>query len=295
MVAVDHPHDALAIASEAAEAASAIGDEVALARVVYRVCDIALDLPDRAVADRWMPGLLSLPHSAADRLEAEALDALYREMVEPRRHPTRQRLAEISDEMVSLAGAWTPEIGAARICVELWQGRLDLAQRMSRTITEIPPLLAHVIELEFGTLSGPPWLGAWPGFGGSTVPHNERALLHRLRGEDSVSDELLRERYTERVADVGHSFQRFTPFFPGAISAALGPAATNPPVASFRTWIDDPPFPGLWVVHRVIVALLLAEKLRDPELARGALETLQQTDADETVRLWISTRAQRLL
>jgi hypothetical protein len=94
----------------------------------------------------------------------------------------------------------------------------------------------------------------------------------------------------------GHAFQRFTPFFPGALTAALGPADTAPPLAWLESWIFEPPLPGLWAVHRCMTAMLLAE--RDPDNARRyagpALETLNTVDPDPRVRRWIEERLRRL-
>ena len=89
--------------------------------------------------------------------------------------------------------------------------------------------------------------------------------------------------------------QRFSPYFPGALISALGPADTEPDIAWLLGWIHDPPFPGLWIVHRAICAALLSERADPPEpgLAEAALRLLRSTNADESVRQWIGERVER--
>jgi hypothetical protein len=94
---------------------------------------------------------------------------------------------------------------------------------------------------------------------------------------------------------IGSGRQRFSPYFPGALVAALGPPDTEPDVAWLLRWIHEPPFPGLWVVHRAICALLLSERDEPPEpgLADTAMQLLESTNADDSVRKWIRERVER--
>jgi hypothetical protein len=129
-----------------------------------------------------------------------------------------------------------------------------------------------------------------------TKAHYEFALLAYLRGDYDSGDALLRERYARLLEETGQPIQRFTPYFPGALVAALGPSDTAPAVEWLFDWIEKPPFPGYWLVHRAIAALLLAE-LRDPrraELSEASLNLLDVALPDPHVRRWIAARAHQL-
>jgi hypothetical protein len=115
-----------------------------------------------------------------------------------------------------------------------------------------------------------------------------------LRGEPDLADELLRQRFNHRIAESGHAFQRFSPFFAGALVAALGPADTQPDVDWLRHIVLRPAFPRMWVAHRAVVALLLAERTRDRQLAREALALLSAVPADPVVWQWMAERAHRV-
>jgi hypothetical protein len=148
--------------------------------------------------------------------------------------------------------------------------------------------------LECRALAGPPWsfddIPTLP----STAAHNERALLHYLREEREQGDALLRERHADRVRDVGHAFQRFTPVFPGALVAALGPLDTAPNAEWLIQWIIDPPLSGMWVVHRAIAAMLLAERGGDRALVTAAHRLLEQANPDAIVASWIRRRLEQV-
>ena len=129
----------------------------------------------------------------------------------------------------------------------------------NRVRDHLPPQMAALYELVLRELEGPPWsLEGLELLDTTTLHHYERALLHLLRDEQAEADALFRERYEDRKRMTGSARQRFSPYFPGALISALGPPDTEPDVAWLLGWIHRPPFPGLWVVHRAICALLLS-------------------------------------
>jgi hypothetical protein len=95
----------------------------------------------------------------------------------------------------------------------------------------------------------------------------------------------------------GHSFVRFAYFYPGPLASVLGPPDTEPDVDLATHWVFDAPLPGMWIVHRAIVAVLLAERGTGPthRLAEAALGLLRQARPDPDVQWWIKQRAQALL
>jgi hypothetical protein len=179
----------------------------------------------------------------------------------------------------------------------LWQGRHAEFAGAYLEIETLPHHLRAMTELHARAIAGPPWEIGGIELPEGTAAHNELALLHLLRGDVDGANTLLIERYRDRVTDAGHAYQRFTPVFPGALIAALGPAETTPNVEWLIGCIRQPVFPGLWVVHRAIAALLLAERdVHQPrQLVRDAIRLIESVPADASVRAWIIDRAQALL
>jgi hypothetical protein len=184
----------------------------------------------------------------------------------------------------------------AAVCSLLWQGRARDARRLfgARIVGRHPDQAVALYELVLRALEGDPWRIDNVDVPATTVTHYDRALLHMLRGEQHAADTLCRERYEDRRRVSGSGRQRFSPYFPGALIAALGPPDTEPDVDWLLGWIHDPPFPGLWVVHRAICALLLSERAEPPEpgLADHAIRLLGFADADDSVLAWIGARAE---
>ena len=94
----------------------------------------------------------------------------------------------------------------------------------------------------------------------------------------------------------GTGRQRFSPYFPGALVAALGRPTPNPTSTWLLDWIHRPTFPGR--VGRapgdLRAAALRARRAPEPDLADAAVRLLDSTDADDSVRQWISERARAI-
>jgi len=184
------------------------------------------------------------------------------------------------------------------VCNLTWNGWPGTARHLfdDRVCADLPPQLAALYELVLRELEGPPWpLEGLEVLDLTTLHHYDRAFMHLLRDEQAEADALFRDRYADRKRTSGSARQRFSPYFPGALISALGPPDTEPDVAWLLGWIHEPPFPGLWVVHRAICALLLSERDDPPEpgLAETAMRLLDSTNADDSVRQWIGERAAR--
>jgi hypothetical protein len=236
--------------------------------------------------------------SAGKRIEADVLSTVARAARSTEEDRIDDELLRLADHYLSLGdttGADTPEIAAVSSLE--WSGRSAAARSLLdiRTRHRVPGQLGTLHDLIVRALEGPPWSLDSSMVAQGTSLHHERALLHLLRGDQDDADTLLRERYSDLLMATGSGHQRSSPYFPGALIAALGPADTEPDVAWLLDWIHRPPFPGLWVVHRAICALLLSERADPPEpdLAEAAMRLLDSTNADDSVRQWIGERAER--
>jgi len=295
---IDSPDEALQLAIDAAEKALELGDLALVGRLAIAICDTALEAEAPDVLDRWLPKLTSTPLDASNRIEAVMLSRVARASRSSARTRIDGELLRLADRYLALGDttrADTPEIGA--VCSLAWAGRSDAARQLfdNRVRRHLPTQLAALYELVLRQLHGPPWPVDGLDLPLNTTVHNERALLHFLRGEDAFAAALLRERHEDRLRIAGSGRQRFSPYFPGALISALGPPDTDPDVAWLLGWIHDPPFPGLWVAHRAICAVLLSERAEPPEagLADAGMRLIASTDADPLVRAWISERAAR--
>ena len=294
---IDSPAEALHLAVETAKEALEIGDFANHALLSYATCNTAIDTADLETLHRWLPILLAAPLDAIKRLEAEELAGVVRALSEP--------VPGLEDEFLALADRFV-ELGEASranmpegsaLCSILWRGRTSQARALleERVGDHLSTGTHTLYELVIRALEGPPWRLDGVEFPDLTIIHNERALLHLLRDEHTEADALFRERYAERMSNLGSGRQRFSPYFPGALVAALGPVDTEPDVAWLLGWIHEPPFPGVWIAHRAVCALLLGERAEPPEpgLAEVARRLIESTDADDSVRRWITERAER--
>jgi hypothetical protein len=298
MVNIDYPHEAMALAKEAADVARSLGDEVAYGRAVYRVCDAALDLCDVDTFEQWRRELDALPLAATQRAEADLLTATFDRARTGQLNGAVEEFIAIADRIRALGeSAIIPP--ATAICAALWSGKVAVAKKLlaGPIGRPLPAVHATLFTLNARVLEGPPWRTEVAAAISGTVTNRELALLHYLRGEREQADHLLIERHIERVGKAGLSFERFTPFFPGPLVAALGPAASDSDRRWLKAWILDAPLPGLWLVHRAIAAVLLAE--RDDEdradMARACLALLERAQPDAPVRRWIEARAHKNL
>jgi hypothetical protein len=294
---IDAPHEALELAIDAAQKALELGDLASVGRLAISICDTALEAESPEALDRWLPYLTSTPLDATSQIEADVLLATAR--AARTGTPTRldRALLAFADRYTALGDvnhADMPEIAA--VCSLAWTGTSGAARRIfdDRVRHDLPAQLTALYELALRALEGPPWPLGDVELPPTTMVHNERALLHLLRGEDPLAHVLLRERYEDRLRTTGSGRQRFSPYFPGALVAALGPADTEPEVGWLLEWIHRPPFPGLWTAHRAICALLLSERSEPPGpgLAATAMRLIESTDADDSVRGWIADRAE---
>jgi hypothetical protein len=298
ILGIDAPAEALELAIDATERAIQIGDFAGTGNLVIAICDTALEAENDAALARWLPELATVPLDATRQLEANLLVTTAR--------AARSRVARRVDaELIDIADAYLalgdvsrsdmPEIAA--ICSLVWIGRSRDARELfeDRVRGHLPSQLAIVYELVLRAVEGEPWRVDDLEPPSTTLPHYERALLHLLRNEPTQADELFRERLADRKRIAGGTRQRFSPHFPGALVAALGPRDTDPDIPWLIEWIVNPTFPGMWIVHRAICALLLAEREHPPVagLEQAAIRLLDSSDADDAVRRWIYERAER--
>ena len=295
---IDAPREALELAVDAAQRALELGDLASGGSLAISICDMALEAESPDELDRWLPRLSSTPLDATRQIEAEVLLAIAGAARAEQAPPIDGVLLRFADRYAAFGDvnrSDMPEIAA--VCSLAWPGRSGAARRIfrDRVRAHVPTHLAVLYELVLRSLEGPPWAMDDLELPRNTMVHNERALLHLLRGEDVIAADLLRERHDDRLRTAGSARQRFSPYFPGALVAALGPPETEPDVAWLLKWIHRPPFPGLWVVHRAICALLLSERAEPPEpgLAETAIRLVDSTNADDSVRRWIGERAAR--
>ncbi len=295
---IDSPEEALALAVDAAEHAIAAGDTASAGILAISVCDTALEAEARDVLTAWIPALGSAPLDAIRSIQAELLRTIAGAALGHASHRIDGELFDLAEryrEIGDTVHGDAPEIGA--VCSLVWEGMADSARRAfdGRVRQRLPHQLASLYELVVRALEGPPWSVKGVDVPeGTTLHHYDRALLHLLRGEQAEADTLFRERYADRVS-MGSTRQRFSPYFPGALISALGPPDTEPDVEWLLGWIHRPPFPGVWISHRVICAVLLSERAQPPQtgLERTAIELLETATADESVRRWITERAER--
>jgi hypothetical protein len=295
---IDFPEEALKLAVDAAEQAALLGDVVSVGALAFAICDTALEAEDVRALERWLPELERANLDTLRRYEADVVGLVAGAAQDLSRPDPRDQLLALADRLVEIgdaSGADTPEIAA--LCVPLWHGRSRDARDLfaHRVAAHLPVQMRTLCELVLRALEGPPWsLDTVDGFA-TTSLNNERALLHLLRGEQTEAELLFRERYADLLNATGSGHQRFSPYFPGALVAALGPPDTEPKIGWLLEWIHRPPFPGLWIAHRGICALLLSERVDPPEpnLHDAALRLLESTNADDAVREWIGERAER--
>ena len=295
---IDAPDEALELAIDGAERALELGDLGSVGPLAIAICDTALEAESAEVLDKWLPRLNSFPLDAMQRIEADILLVTGRAARFGSSPRVDRKLLEFADRYTALGDVRRsdmPEIAA--ICSLAWSGMSSAARGLfdDRVRDHMPRDLSALYELALRALEGPPWsLGGFD-LPETTIAHNERALVHFLRDERSLADSLLRTRYIERRRMIGTAHQRFSPYFPGALVAALGPPDTEPDVNWLLGWINKPPFPGVWIAHRAICAVLLSERADPPEpnLAQAAMRLLDTTNADDSVRQWIGDRAER--
>jgi tetratricopeptide (TPR) repeat protein len=295
---IDSPLEALALAIDAAEKSLELGDLASAARLAIAICDTALEAESVDALDRWLSALRSGPLDAMHQIEADVLMTTAnaaQSLASPRIDRELMKLADQYLAMGDATRADTPHVGA--VCSLEWTGRVKDARALfdHRVRKLLPTQLSALHELVLRALEGPPWRLAGLDTLETTTLHNyDRALLHLLRGEHPDADTLFRERYADRMRMTGSARQRFSPYFPGALISALGPDDTEPDIEWLLGWIHRPPFPGLWIVHRAICALLLSERADPPEagLAETAIRLVDSTTTDDAVRRWIGERAE---
>ncbi len=292
---IDSPDEALALAIDGAQQAIELGDLGSAGRLAIAICDTALEAEAADVLNEWLPRLTSFPLDVSQEIEANFLLTMGTKAVSARPVRIDRELLVVADrqrELGDVTRADEPEIAAA--CSLAWVGMSDAARHLfdERVRSRVPFQIGTVFELVLRAIAGPPWVLDGLDLPETTLPHYDRALLHLLRGEPAIADQLFRERYEDRRRVSGSGRQRFSPYFPGALVAALGPPDTDPRVDWLLEWIHRPRFPGLWIAHRAICALLLAERVNPPEpgLADTAITIIDSTAADASVRAWVSER-----
>ncbi len=177
----------------------------------------------------------------------------------------------------------------AAIAIAMWHGARARADELLER-AGLPAGRREMLGLALRALEGPPWIVDDGQFEGHAA-NNERALLRYLAGDRARGDAFLRARHAA-LRETGSTYQRYNSAFAGALVAALGPPDTEPRVEWLLQQIFDPPFPYLWLVHRAMAALVLAERgheLRRP-LAEQGLVLVGEANADVDVREWLVAR-----
>jgi hypothetical protein len=297
MITLDFPREALVLATEAAEISRSLGDDLAYGRAVYRICDAALDLNDVETFEHWRSELETLRVPAMQRAEADLLLTTYTTLRSGVLEGSTRQFRQVAGRMQTLGEHQPVTATGAIVCSALWQGHVDEARETLSAPLGIPPNVSALFNLIATALAGPEWPADTDAGTSGTLSYPIRALIHYLRGEREAGDQLLVDRYEERIAAAGHAFQRFTPFYPGPLASALGPPSTHPDVDWLCQWIFEPSLPGLWPVNRAISAVVLGERghALASQLASQAIDIVASTKPDAAVAAWITERARALI
>src|SRR5262249_17924495 len=151
---------------------------------------------------------------------AEILSAVLAAATSRRPTPVSEQLFAIAHRMRDAGDSQPAEASFPAVCTLLWSGHLHELRLWTEEFDALPRLHREMLDLHVRALQGPPWTVPHVGADRDTTFHYERALLHYLRGEDSLAAELLRHRRDALVADRGSTVERFTPNFPGALVTA---------------------------------------------------------------------------
>jgi hypothetical protein len=279
------PYEALELLDAARTAASEMGDDLRVAQCDVQIASTAFDLGRPAECQSAVERALNAREHSI-RIDAQRLGLALDFACGPGR-PWEQLDALLSDPHLAADHASVSIRGLA-VAAPLWFGDVERARGQLPLVEATT--LREMFELTLEGLQGPPWVqrGKAPA---ATAAHNERALLHLLAGRDDAAAALLRERHRYLVS-AGTAYQRFNAYFPGALVSALGPDDTEPR----REWLLDqifrPPMPMLWLVHRAIAALILAERGHPArrDLVQAASEMVDKACPNEVVLAWLVPR-----
>jgi hypothetical protein len=296
-IGIEDPAAALAIQRAAFDAAAVLDDPPARARGAFRLVGAAFDAEEPAIASEAVALLRDPPVDAATAARMQILAESY----------AAAMLMPFDADRLDRAALQVADIGASAdsyiaVAVHLWSGDTPRAARMLERVrpNQVGPSAFDLLaRLQLAILSGPPFEfdGDFPD---TTAFHPERAVLAYLRGDRLAGDALTAERDSFLRA-TGNLRQSFGVNFTQRLMAAAGSGRSREETSWIRRQLTNPPFPGIWRVHRVIVALILAERRSDVERtgdfddAAGLARALRgRVDAAEPVRIWLDERLERL-
>lgn len=286
LLLVTFPERAQRLIERARSAARELGDATLIARIAVQGAYAAFDRGDRDGVVTCVHDALTQGTDDATSVEARYLETVYRlacgEPVEDDWFPV------LSERAARIGGDLRRAVELGGVATSLWRGRCEEATTRL-AVADLPEPINSMCALGLAALQGPPFVV--PPVAADQAANNELALLAMLRGEHDRADELLRERHRALQAR-GSTYQRYNSSFPGALIAALGPLDTDPQIDWLLEQIVAPTFPGLWVLHRAIVAMLLAERggARASELRRASAALVASAGADVPVRRWLAAR-----
>jgi|GEM_PF-3249588 len=287
------------LAAEAAEVAASTGDAVALPALAYFCADFAFEAGDRDEVDRWVGVLGPGSHEGVWAASAAALRVVVDAASRPGGADTHApRLVQLAVRARAAGDEQWSTLAATAVALFLWEGRptaaAELAGRLGldRGAPDLGPL-ATLRSLRGGP--PPPEVTADAMVGVDADPRrvDDLALVAALSGDHDRADALLRHRAAQGRAIGAVRVLRMIATYPGYLAWALGPEDTDPPVDQLLRWLHHDRLPGVWVLHRVLVGLVLAERGTpgvDPARLRALLASVP---AEPELAGWVGARLDR--
>lgn len=300
---IEHPEMALELQLSAFDAAQRLDDAPVLARCAFRLLGAANDAERPDVAARCVPHLRDPPVDAMSRLRMQIAAESYLAAIGD--------TAAAHDDLDELAVALHDESLSSdqftAVAAHLWHGEVAAATALLERVRKpanSPSSFELLARLQIGVLAGPPFELALE-FPPTTAFHPERAVIEYLRGDTRRGDELLAER-DEFLRTTASLHQPYGPNFTQRLLMVLSPTSGPEAAAWFERQLADPAYPAIWVLHRAITAVLLAERTpaeRMPaertasdrgRLAAAARRLRASVRPDPEVATWLDLRLARL-
>ena len=293
---IEQPEMALELQRSAFDAAQLLDDAPVLARCAFRLLGAANDAERPDVAARTISHLRDPPVDAMSRLRMQIAAESYLAAVDGTTAPNApnagldELAAALNDESLSAdqftavaAHLWRGEVGAATTLLD----RLGGTERS-------PSSFDLLARLQIVLLTGPPF-DVDLEFPATTAFHSERAAIEYLRGDPRRGDELLAER-DEFLRTTASLHQPYGPNFTQRLLMVLSPTSGPEARGWFERQLLDPPYPAIWVLHRALTALLLAERSSTDRARLGAAARRLRASVrpDPVVAAWLDPRLARL-
>lgn len=281
------PYAAQEILDPALAAAVKLEDAVLEGRISNAALQMAIDVADTQRIQRLLPIARRLASDHRMKVEVETTAgavelAMY--------GPSDAAFAAVRDAAAG-AQSWVLVAALTGVTANLWFGRVAAARELLDQQFEFP-FHAPMLQCAFNAVAGENWIE--PDVGSfELIVANELALLAYLRGDRGRGDDLLRARHSYLVAG-GSTYQRYNTLYSGALVAALGPTDIEPR----RDWLIEqiltPSMPYMWIVHRAMCAMLLAERgIESATMREAASRLVKQATPDQQVSAWLEGRIGR--